>query len=256
MIVSDETTAFSDEQFTAAYPDGYADHFWTLARSHMVLDEIRAIERAAGRKLSRILEIGCGRGFVVEFMRRHGCACYGVELSKISDPRSEAAAYLYSGLDCVDLPEEFRDSVEAILLLDVIEHIEDPADFLSNIRVAYRNAKWVIVNVPARMEIWSNFDEHYGHFRRYDLQTTKDHLRRAGIAPLRLHYSFILPYLVMWSMIRLFGNKRNIVLSEPRPKFVHRAAAWYFRMESTILERTGIYGSSILAVGQVVEPSR
>jgi SAM-dependent methyltransferase len=250
-LLSNTETAFTNEQFLDAYPDGYGDHYWTIARSQMVLGEIRRIEKETGVKLSRILEIGCGRGFVVQFMRSAGRDCYGVELSKITDPLEEVEPYLFSGIDCVDLPADFRNEVDAILLLDVIEHVDDPVDFLSNIRRAYANAKWVVIHVPARMEIWSNFDSHYGHFRRYDPEMLKDHINRAGYSLLRSRYCFILQYLVMWILAQLAGGRRPLARGRPRPKFVHRAASYFFRAESRLLRRTGIYGSSLLGVAKV-----
>lgn len=253
-MLNSPKTAYTDEQFSASYPDGYDDHYWTIARSQMVLHEIRQIERDTSQNLGKILEIGCGRGFVVGFMRAHERDCYGVEPSTIKDPVPTAAPYLFSSIDCVDLPAAFRSAVEAILLLDVVEHIEDPVDFLSRIRIAYPNAKWIIIHVPARMEIWSNFDSCYGHFRRYDPRLLAQHLEEAGYMVERSRYCFILLYFGMWGLVRLLRSKRPLTRKRPRPKSLHLVASYYFRAESWLLRRTGIYGSSILAVAKIAPP--
>jgi hypothetical protein len=47
----------------------------------------------------------------------------------------------------------------AILLRDVVEHIEDAGTFLRDLLRAFPNARHVLIAVPARMELWSNYDE-------------------------------------------------------------------------------------------------
>ena len=66
------------------------------------------------------------------------------------------------------------------MLLDVIEHIEDDREFLRTIRSAFSNCQCVIVTVPARPEAWSEWDEYYGHFRRYSPETLRKTLSAIG----------------------------------------------------------------------------
>ena len=95
-------TAFVSEQFDEAYPPGIEHHFWTLARNRIVLREIRT---AAARKgtLRRILEIGCGCGVVLKYLRDHGIDCDGVEAAPTPLP-GELASFVRSGTDCFQIP--------------------------------------------------------------------------------------------------------------------------------------------------------
>src|SRR5262249_35885109 len=156
-------TAFTHEQFAEAYPEGIENHFWYVARNGFVSDAIRWIDRRQQRSIGKMLEIGCGRGIVVDHLRRSGRDCYGAELSPVR-VLDAVKDQVWSGTDCLDLPEQFRREVELILLLDVIEHIEDPVRFLAGIRHAYPNCRWLITSIPAPMELWSNFDEAKSHF--------------------------------------------------------------------------------------------
>ena len=69
-------TTFSQEHFERAYPTGIENHYWTNARGRIVFHEIEK------NCLStyKILEIGCGRGVVLDCLRAKGIDCHGVVL--------------------------------------------------------------------------------------------------------------------------------------------------------------------------------
>src|SRR5215471_3163341 len=194
-------TAFTHEQFADAYPEGIENHFWYVARNGIVSDTIRWIESRQQRPIGKMLEIGCGRGIVVEYLRRTGRECFGAELSPAS-VQDAVKDYVWSGTDCLSLPEHFQTEIELILLLDVIEHIQDTVSFLAGIAQAYPNCRWLVISVPARMELWSNFDEAYGHFRRYDEAILRRELAQAGAELLRSRYRFVLLYPVIYALLR------------------------------------------------------
>ncbi len=99
--------------------------------------------------------------------------------------------------DCLHLDAEFRRSVDALLLLDVLEHIEDDVGFLRAIGDGFPNSRALIVTVPARAELWSNYDTHYGHFRRYDRPTLATTLEAGGFTLRHQRYFFQELYLPM-----------------------------------------------------------
>jgi hypothetical protein len=243
-------TAFTDAQFAEAYPDGIENHFWYVARNGIVSDTIRWIESRQQRPVGKLLEIGCGRGIVVDYLRRIDRDCYGAELSPVNIPAS-LKDHVWSGTDCLDLPEHFRREIELVLLLDVIEHIQDPVSFLAAIRQAYPNCRWLIVSVPARMELWSNFDEAYGHFRRYDETMLRRELEQAGAELVRWHYRFVLLYLAMYVLLRT-GRGRSLSNRTPGSPLLHRLLGEAIRRETWLCPRR-IYGSSIIAVGHFPE---
>lgn len=181
-------TAFAAEKMKEAYNSGTENHFWTLARNRIVLREIRAAEAEMG-KLGRILEIGCGRGIVLEYLRNHGTDCDGVEPSSVV-VRGDLAPHVRSGIDSFQIPKDERTGYGGMLLLDVLEHIADPVGFLQQIRSAYPRAQVLILTVPARMELWSNYDEHFSHFRRYTVDTLVKELLGAGFGGIRARYFF------------------------------------------------------------------
>src|SRR5438093_6799128 len=56
---------------------------------------------------------------------------------------------------------------DAVFLLDVIEHIDDDVTFLRAALRHLRSGGLVIVNVPASMLLFSDYDRAAGHLRRY-----------------------------------------------------------------------------------------
>jgi SAM-dependent methyltransferase len=246
-------TAFTDGQFAEVYPEGIENHYWYVARNGIVSDTIQWIEGRQRRRVGKILEIGCGRGIVVEYLRRTERDCYGAELSpvNVSDAVKD---HVWPGTDCLELPASFRREVELILLLDVIEHIEDAVSFLAGIRHAYPNCRWLILSVPARMELWSHFDHAYGHFRRYDEDTLRRELAQAGAELVRSRYRFVLLYPVIYALLRS-GRDRSLSNRTPGSRLLHRLLGEVIRRETWLCPRW-LYGTSIVAVARFADRER
>jgi 2-polyprenyl-3-methyl-5-hydroxy-6-metoxy-1,4-benzoquinol methylase len=86
-----------------------------------------AIERHGPR--GRMLEVGCGHGLLLDEARRRGWAVEGLE---IADASREHARSL--GLDVRDQTlEQAEGAYEAVVLADVLEHLDDPVDALRRI---------------------------------------------------------------------------------------------------------------------------
>ena len=66
--------------------------------------------------------------------------------------------------DILDRPQRF----DAVLYIDVLEHIEDDRGELERATRLLREGGYLIVLSPAHQWLFSPFDEAIGHFRRYD----------------------------------------------------------------------------------------
>jgi len=204
-------TTFSTEQYESSYPDGGEKHWWPLTRNRIVRSVILD-GKGAG---SAILEVGCGRGFVVESLRSAGLDCSGVEAAEV-DPVAGAAAFVRSSVHADQLPEAERRRYDTILLLDVIEHLPDTVGFLRGLVDAFPALSRVIVTVPARPELWSNYDAYFGHFRRYTRPMLVDLANELGWTVRRMSYFFHLLYLPAWLMAHVKGS-RATRLTPPGP---------------------------------------
>ena len=235
------TTEFSCEQFDSAYPDGVQDHWWLLARSRIVAN---AITTFAGPG-STVLEVGCGRSMVVQSLRDAGIDCSGVELARV-EPIAVAKQHVRVGTDALTLPDAERQRYDTILLLDVIEHLPEPAPFLRELAGAFPNLSRVIVTVPARQELWSNYDEFYGHYRRYTPQMLDALSSELGWDLRRTGYFFHSVYLPAWIMMKL-KRSRETCITPPRgfEKVIHRLVSRAMVVDHHVFPRR-LVGTSLL----------
>ena len=193
--VTHPRSEFDARRFSHNYPPGIENYFWSLARTDLVR---RTLEEAASagyrRPHERILEVGCGTGIVVSALKEAGLDIWGVD---IGHPRVVDSAHdrVTVAMDARHLGKQFRESVETLMFLDVVEHIENDVDFLKDTLRHFPNCSCVIITVPAGPEAWSRWDEYYGHFRRYTKASLDEMVRKSGLSPERTRYFFRALYL-------------------------------------------------------------
>jgi len=224
-------TEFSDDQYDLAYPDGIENHWWNLARNRILTT---VVKKCAGAD-AVVLEVGCGRGFVVKYLRDEGIDCTGVELAK-ARPLLAVRDHVRVGIDAWDLSRTERMRYDAILLLDVIEHISDTAAFLQHLSDGFPNLSHLIITVPACQELWSNYDECYGHCRRYSLEMLKSTSIAPGADCIWAGYFFHLAYPVGWAAAHL-AKKRETKLHAPQGigLWLHKLISWAMILDYFIL---------------------
>lgn len=141
------------------------------------------IERAA--KLApgdRIVDAGAGTGELVRELsgiyERRGISVVGIEYSE----EGRRLAHERKGTELLDgsiLDLPLQDSSCAVMIaLDVLEHVEDDARAFSEMLRVTKPGGLIIINVPAFMSLWSDWDISLGHFRRYTKQMFKTRVTR------------------------------------------------------------------------------
>jgi len=99
-------------------------------------------------KPGRILDIGCGRGLFLDVMRRGGWSVLGTELSK------ETASYASEVYDLEVLTGDLikhqlpGESLDAININQVLEHLKNPAEVLTECRRLLRKGGLLVISVP------------------------------------------------------------------------------------------------------------
>ena len=239
-----EKTTFSKDQYDLAYPKGIENHYWQKARSKIIYNEIVK----ANIDKQTFLEIGCGKGIIVKFLRKFGINVKGVELSLDMEINDSIKNFVYSGTNAFDLSPDFRRSIDCILLLDVIEHIEEPIQFIREIIDKFPHAKYLLITVPARQEIWSNYDSFYGHFKRYELNDFKNLRKALNCTDIKTGHFFNSLYLVARILMKT-KKERECKITAPKGimKWVHKLVYFYLMIEYKIFP-SKLYGSSIISV--------
>ncbi len=235
-------TAFTKDQYNKIYPDGIGGHYWNHARNRI----IGKFLRRQGLFRDRIVEIGCGRGVVLDYLRKEDMNCFGVELGD-ADPIAGTRDYIYTNTNAFELPEEIRKSMDTVLLFDVLEHLAEPLEFMLEIKKKFENAGHLVITLPARQELWTNYDSFNGHFKRYGLPDLKK-MSVPGIRLSEASYFNHLLYPVFWVFARLIG-KRGIDIKAPAGIIilVHRIISFILQVDFLVFPHH-LPGTSIIAV--------
>jgi SAM-dependent methyltransferase len=235
-------------EYTAAYADLYRRHWWWRAREDFLM-EVLACELPSARPAA-ILDVGCGAGLFFERLGALG-ETYGVD----SDLSTR------TGRDDVDRRihwgslESYRPGrrFNAILFLDVLEHVRSPVHLLRSALPLRAGDGVVIATVPAHPVLWTTHDELNDHFIRYTRKTFLPVAVEAGLRTKSLRYFF---HWVAGAKLSVRAAEalrdRAAIPSVPKVPgpFLNRALYHLSRFEQTLrLDRALPFGSSLLYVG-------
>lgn len=130
----------------------------------------------------KILDIGCGAGFLSNFLAKHGYSVSGIDLSseslKIAERYDSTQTINYQVGDATQLPF-LSESFDAICAMDFLEHVEKPEKVISEISrvlkpkglfffhtfnrntlswlLAIKAIEWFIQNTPKRLHVRNLF---------------------------------------------------------------------------------------------------
>jgi SAM-dependent methyltransferase len=237
-------SVFRADQFEDCMPDGMDDHYWHRARNRVIA---RHLADLPGIHDGVVLEVGCGRGIVVQHLIRRGYRVVGVELGRPVPISAEVAPHLHLGVDAFALPERLRADVRMVLLLDVLEHLDDPRAFLAQLGARFARLGHVFVTLPARQELWSNYDEHYGHKLRFDHSSLAELVTASGLDLADYGYFFHALYPPARAMAGL-NRQRAITVHAPSgaARAAHALVGAVLALEERLLPRR-IRGTSLWA---------
>lgn len=153
------------------------ESFWYQHRNNCIIALIRSYPP---KDNGTIFDIGGGNGYV-----SHAIAKGGYDVVLVEPGLTGALNAKSRGIDniiCSTL-EQARfspESLQAVGLFDVIEHIEDDLDFLKTLNKLLVDGGRLYVTVPSYSFLWSNEDKEAGHYRRYTIREISEKLVSAG----------------------------------------------------------------------------
>ena len=237
-----------DSAYGEHYRELYQKHWWWRARTQFIaatLDHYRPVEGWGS-----ILDVGCGDGLFFDHLSRLGDV-EGIEPSA----------------DLVDEKGRFRDRINIcpfddsfqpgrqyslILMLDVLEHLQDPAAALTHVRNLLARDGRFVATVPAFMNLWTNHDVLNHHFTRYTKARLVWLIAQSGLRVEDVRYFYHWTYPLKLA-VALF---ENIVQPNPQPAKV--PWSWLNQMfyavsrveQKTITQLSLPFGSSLLLVAR------
>jgi SAM-dependent methyltransferase len=229
------------------YRSLFENHWWWRARTKFVVETLRRICPPQGWK--SILDIGCGDALFFAHLSEFG-EVEGVE------PCGELVDSANPYLDRIHIcpfDENFRPgkNYSLILMLDVLEHLEDPVAALRHVLRLLAPQGTFVATVPAFMSLWTNHDVMNRHYTRYTKSGFRKLARQVGFD---IHEE---RYLYHWTFPAKLGVRAMETLLRRKPSpaaipagWLNEALYWISRMEQRTLSVLPVpFGSSMMVVG-------
>jgi SAM-dependent methyltransferase len=244
-------------------------HFWFQARN-------RILEAAVAPLIAelpdgyRVLEAGCGTGFVLRLLER---ICSRGEVFGL-DPYGEGLDFARRRVGCHLVQGDvhhwpFDAPFHLIGLFDVLEHLDDDAGALRQLRKGLEPNGRLVLTVPAHMSLWSYTDAEAHHCRRYGTSDLTTVLTDADfeVEYMTQFMSFLYP--IAWLTRRVAGRggapgadpmrDRRLSLRELRiVPVVNGVLRWLLSREAFFIRRRWRLplGTSLLAIARPAALSR
>lgn len=182
-LIEKEGIYFSKKDNKISYPEEGNDEFfkiedesfWFKHRNNCIVE---AVDYYC--KNNVFFDIGGGNGFVSKGIEKNGIKTVLVEPGLqgcLNAKKRELKHIVCSTLEDASFK---NNSIPAIGLFDVVEHIEHDVKFLKMIYKLLKNEGYVFITVPAFNAIWSNEDVDAGHYRRYTIKSLEEKLKAVG----------------------------------------------------------------------------
>lgn len=183
----DETTedrdAFDPERGRRGLEEHYEQWFARIASDFRAtsLNELIVSLTPPGR----VLDIGCGSGALTAELLAGGRDVTSQDLSErmvgmcrtLLEHRGLPSDKVRLG-GVEEIPEHA--AFDAVIALDVIEHIEDDVAAVERMREALAPGGTLVLSVPALSRLYGPKDVEVGHYRRYDKPALLEVIERAG----------------------------------------------------------------------------
>jgi len=208
-------------------PDLTALHEEEAGRSHPIDLASRRLARHAIRghckgRDALILEVGCSSGYLLEELaaefpgRNVMGADYIAEPLRALSRRHPNFPLLQFDLKECPLPSN---SVDAVIALNVLEHIDDDQKALASISRILKPGGMAHIETPAGPDYYDVYDEHLMHQRRYCLGEL---IEKGGSAGLKVIRATHLGFLVFpaFAIVKRLNRKRLSLTPEEKSKIV------------------------------------
>jgi len=199
-----------------------------------------------------LFEGGVGGGTNLMLWQNDGYIVSGCDLLK------EAVEHCHSiglkGVYLQDLRDEWKEppaSKDVVILLDVLEHVEDPVRVLKQASKVLKHNGIIIINVPALPWLFGPWDEILGHHRRYSLALLHAHAHKAGLEIIwRSHWNlFALPIAIITRLGEKISRKRKSAEFPRVNSTINRILIYCGKIERGVMRLLPIpIGLSLVAV--------
>ena len=182
-------------------------HWWFVGRRRILCRLVAEVLPPSPQTV--IVDVGCGTGGNIAALADR-YPCVGIDTSAEA---VELARQRFSNVRFIvgRVPGDLGDvagQARLFLLTDVLEHVGDDYAMLSELLAAASPGCYFLPTVPADPSLWSEHDESFGHFRRYDRARLEGLWAGLPVTTLLLSYfnSRLLPIV---RLVRAWNRRRG-----------------------------------------------
>lgn len=169
------------------------DRFWWSVYTRRVFFQL--IAERAGMRRGRALDVGCGTGAMLRELSAGGwtlvAGCDDSTLALGFCRQRGAGALVRASAPALPFADA---SMDLVLALDVIEHLDDDVAALREMARVCRPDGHLLIHVPAFPILWSDKDARNHHRRRYRRAALRAAVAAAGLDVERLFFLTALPF--------------------------------------------------------------
>jgi SAM-dependent methyltransferase len=160
-------------------------HPWWRARAALTLALLRDLGL---QPPARILDVGCGWGVTLGMLEGRGYRAIGMDVSRRTLEALDRPGRTLIEADLTRPMEPDVATYDAVLALDVIEHLDDDDAAVRRLAGVTRPGGSVVVSVPALPGMYGEFDRIQGHRRRYIPDSLRAAFAGSGLAVERVFW--------------------------------------------------------------------
>ena len=226
-------------------------YWWSVGRRELLKKHIKKVLEPKSN--SFILDFGCGGGGLLHELSGYGNVI-GVEnsLLALTYCQNRGQKNLVRN-DGHKLPFK-NNTFDIVVCLDVLEHLEDDSQFLSQIYEALNGGGHIFVMVPALPKLWSSRDVYLGHHRRYTKVQLKRIIKKTNFNIIKIHSVNLFYLPIMLFLLLIEKTFRHAFLPRDTlttPKMLNKLLTAILILENTITTKVDFpLGVSLFCIAQ------
>jgi SAM-dependent methyltransferase len=208
-----------------------AEHWWFVGRRRLLSN---LISQLGIRQKATILDVGTGTGNNLRLLQELGFKnVTGLDSSEeaIRFCQQKGLGLVKQG-DVCNIP--FPDNnFDVVFATDIIEHVEDDIEALSEIRRILKPEGKVILTVPAFQSLWGIQDVIGHHKRRYRMKPLLATIRAANLIPVQNYYFNYILFVPIWLARQMIKGLNLKIENENQvnTSLLNQIFTWIFNLD-------------------------
>lgn len=205
-------------------------HFWFKAKNNLI--EV-LLNKATSNKKMHILDIGAGTGGDVDTLNKFGFV-HVVDINQAAlDLIPNELVLDKKCCDTCNLSYE-NNAFDMVVAFDVLEHIKNDQQAVSEIFRVLKPGGFFIFTVPAYQWLFGTHDHHLSHVRRYNKAKIKNLLKNFNLITLGSWLFFLFPFAAIARLLAKNTHKKNEAIPN---KFINWLMYRILNLENILIKR-------------------